>query len=409
MRDTEPRVDRVQALLLVVAFTMLPFLGQIAILPMAPLHSHYIGFLYQMLFLVPLSWFAWVGFASRPADEIGVRPLSGRLTGNLIGLGTANLLVIGFAVSLLLTLVYPPELVRDQLRQLNDSIVAADTGPERMWMLLSVVVGAPIAEELLYRGLIQNLLVRFFRPFTAILVTSVIFAVMHWQITRYPAVFEIAVVLGVVYHRTRSIWASILVHAVNNGLVATAFLWPELHQSIFGPGAILLGIPALVIFARMLLRDTATTEQPDHEPPPMFRFSRLLQKAGPFWVAMIALSFLAYPLAGKGGRELTERMPELVEINREINTAWATDPAWSEFSAIRSACRGAIKRGKLPVDDYIAWLTEARDTHIAALGDLEPQYLATAPNDAERAVLDTLRADVETRFGIDVPDPLPLY
>lgn len=48
-------------------------------------------------------------------------------------------------------------------------------------VILLVVVGAPLAEELLFRGLILRTLQKYFGPIFAIIVSSIVFAIPHWQ------------------------------------------------------------------------------------------------------------------------------------------------------------------------------------------------------------------------------------
>lgn len=45
---------------------------------------------------------------------------------------------------------------------------------EKVLLFLAIVVGAPLAEELFFRGLLQNLLVRWWRPWVGILVTALL-------------------------------------------------------------------------------------------------------------------------------------------------------------------------------------------------------------------------------------------
>lgn len=47
------------------------------------------------------------------------------------------------------------------------------------WMMLTVIVAAPILEEILFRGIIQGSLVRKYGPWRGVLVASAIFGVVH--------------------------------------------------------------------------------------------------------------------------------------------------------------------------------------------------------------------------------------
>jgi membrane protease YdiL (CAAX protease family) len=93
----------------------------------------------------------------------------------------------------------------------------------RAMIALSAVVMAPISEELLFRGLVQSA----FRkatgmPWLAVLVASALFALVHpwWSM---PAIFVLSLLIGILYERTRSLWAAIVIHALFNGYSLIAF------------------------------------------------------------------------------------------------------------------------------------------------------------------------------------------
>lgn len=76
-----------------------------------------------------------------------------------------------------------------------------------------------LAEELLCRGLIQPDLIEAVGKIRGILLAAALFAVMHLTWRSVPElffVFAIGLVLGIVYHRTRSMPAVIIIHTVGN-------------------------------------------------------------------------------------------------------------------------------------------------------------------------------------------------
>ena len=88
-----------------------------------------------------------------------------------------------------------------------------------------VVVGAPLAEELAFRGLLwSGLAKRGAASWVSIVVTAAAFAVIHFEPVRMLVLFSIGVVLGIVRWRTRSLGACIVAHAVNNLPPAIALL-----------------------------------------------------------------------------------------------------------------------------------------------------------------------------------------
>lgn len=90
------------------------------------------------------------------------------------------------------------------------------------------VIGAPLVEEVAFRGLLYGALEKAGRStVTCVLVSSVAFALFHFEPERMPLLLVSGVVLGVVRARTGSTGAAVVAHVVNNvpsgiGLVALA-------------------------------------------------------------------------------------------------------------------------------------------------------------------------------------------
>lgn len=83
-------------------------------------------------------------------------------------------------------------------------------------LILIVGIGAPIVEEIFYRGLLQRSLERRFGVWTGILGSAVLFGVSHFQLLQLPALVMFGVVLGVLAHRTGRLAAPIAAHIVFN-------------------------------------------------------------------------------------------------------------------------------------------------------------------------------------------------
>jgi CAAX protease family protein len=99
----------------------------------------------------------------------------------------------------------------------SDQLKVADpVGSVEMLILAALV--APLAEELLFRGWIYTGLRFYWGFWPALLVTSILFSLAHYESTHLYslAVFPIALALGFVRERTDSIKATILFHALNN-------------------------------------------------------------------------------------------------------------------------------------------------------------------------------------------------
>jgi len=87
--------------------------------------------------------------------------------------------------------------------------------------LIMLILGGllvPIAEEVLFRGVLYRWLRQFLRPWIAIPISSALFGLLHGDIAVAGATFVMGIVLAWFYERSHSLWPSIVIHAVNNGL-----------------------------------------------------------------------------------------------------------------------------------------------------------------------------------------------
>lgn len=88
----------------------------------------------------------------------------------------------------------------------------------------TLVVIAPIAEEILFRGYLYSKLKRYIGLIGAVLLTSLCFAVLHLQLNVGIDVFALSIMLCLLREFTGSIWAGILLHMTKN-FIAFYFLF----------------------------------------------------------------------------------------------------------------------------------------------------------------------------------------
>ncbi|MFI3259385.1 MAG: type II CAAX endopeptidase family protein [Rikenellaceae bacterium] len=90
-------------------------------------------------------------------------------------------------------------------------------------MLTALVIVAPVFEELLCRGVILEALRTKYGAAIACFVSALFFAIMHLEPQAMVNAFVMGLLLGYIYLRTNSIFAPIILHAINN-LFAYMFL-----------------------------------------------------------------------------------------------------------------------------------------------------------------------------------------
>ena len=109
---------------------------------------------------------------------------------------------------------------------------------------------APLAEEIVFRGLVFNRMRRYYSPAAAIIVSGVLFGVYHGNIVQGVYGCCMGILLAYTYERMHSFLIPCLFHAVSNIVVYTLARNVELQLRLFTvPGCIiLLTISAFCVF-----------------------------------------------------------------------------------------------------------------------------------------------------------------
>ncbi len=77
-------------------------------------------------------------------------------------------------------------------------------------------------EELFFRGALQTLLVKWWKkPLIAIVVTSVVFSIIHMSVYLLLSRIVLGFVLGWMFHQTKNIWINTIAHFLNNAIAVS--------------------------------------------------------------------------------------------------------------------------------------------------------------------------------------------
>lgn len=137
------------------------------------------------------------------------------------------------------------------------------TGWGQFFIAVFVVAFFPaLFEELLFRGVLQNFLTRWLqKPMVAIVITSVLFSLIHASIYLFLSRIILGIALGLVFYYTKNIWVTIIAHFINNFLALSVLFYSNLQGkavavnqpefklpvwSIFITGAVLYGLFVLL-------------------------------------------------------------------------------------------------------------------------------------------------------------------
>lgn len=216
------------------------------------------NFQYNDFYLMLLNAVMWVG-AILGFDLLICRPQTGK---NLnFNFSTKNVSTYFFIFPLMLGMMFIAEFITGKI-----PVKGPFFGPMYEWfskmmeqmtndfsvMFIMAVVMAPIFEEIVFRGILQKGLInKGWEPTKAIWVSAIVFGVVHGNPWQFVGAVLLGYVLGLVYHRTKSLLMPILLHAFNNG-VSTILLFygnTESFSDFFGIPDYLILMIGIVLFA----------------------------------------------------------------------------------------------------------------------------------------------------------------
>lgn len=104
------------------------------------------------------------------------------------------------------------------------AFMADSTGVGLVVNLLVMAIIPAIGEELVFRGIVQQALQRWFKSaLWAIVVSSVVFSLFHMQFYGFIPRVVLGLLLGFVFYKSGNIWLASFVHFLNNGTVVLAY------------------------------------------------------------------------------------------------------------------------------------------------------------------------------------------
>ncbi|MCU0783849.1 MAG: CPBP family intramembrane metalloprotease [Verrucomicrobia bacterium] len=127
-----------------------------------------------------------------------------------------------FSAGIMSRLSVKPEM-QPAIQALNNTV---------MWMdrvaLGVVAIGlAPVAEEMLFRGILYPAVKQAGYPRAALWVTSLLFAAVHWNVVTFAPLLLLAIVLTLLYEKTNNLLAPIAAHSLFNALNFVMFFLVE--------------------------------------------------------------------------------------------------------------------------------------------------------------------------------------
>ena len=172
-------------------------------------------------FVLPASFIAasaWV-LLSRSRRPIAEVLHLQRPVGRDIAVGAA----IGFVLQILIALLYA--LVDVEIEQQIGDELRRIVGAQRGVLVVLVAVMAPLAEELFFRVILLDALLRRVAAVWAVVLQGAIFGAIHVSpLPALPALAVAGTVFGFLFARGRSVWCCVAAHMAFNSLAVVALL-----------------------------------------------------------------------------------------------------------------------------------------------------------------------------------------
>jgi membrane protease YdiL (CAAX protease family) len=176
-----------------------------------------VGTVVQDVVMIAAAYFLTADLGSPTPRTFGLRPFRSSALGWVFG---------AFVAYMVLTTVYTV-LVDPPSEQLPSGLEDADRQ-----VLLGVATGmllivvAPLAEELFFRGFLYQAFRNTLGVLPGALLSALIFGAIHFELFKLVQLAILGVILALLFEKTGSLWPPIMLHAVNNAL-AFAVLMSE--------------------------------------------------------------------------------------------------------------------------------------------------------------------------------------
>lgn len=167
-----------------------------------------------------------------------------RCSGSIVGFAAAAAFGLYLLVSMLLALL--PESWLMDYAAASSALNQTGVAP-----FLATVIAAPVAEEMVFRGLIQTRLNRVLPGWAAVLIAAVVFGICHGQLVWFCYACLLGIVFGWMTLKSGSIFPSLAAHMVFN---AIGYLSVALTQLGIGDLAVLLILAAVCVVGCLIFR-----------------------------------------------------------------------------------------------------------------------------------------------------------
>ena len=181
----------------------------------------------QSFMVIPLLWF--LKSRQQPIfKQLRINPISKETLVFSIML-SLGVIILSDELDRMIQSFFPaPEYIVD----LN-GLLRPDTLLGFILLFIAVAIVAPIGEELLFRGFFQQALEKHWHDVTrAILITALLFSMIHMNPYWFAQIYILGVLLGFIAWKTKSVIPALVLHGMNNAM-AMLFAFVDLEKNSF--------------------------------------------------------------------------------------------------------------------------------------------------------------------------------
>ena len=193
--------------------------------------------------------------AHKPKTDFALKEVvNGKLIVAMVCLGVS----LQFIVSMCLNAVYPllPQSITNQYNELMESLMGSNV----LLSMFVTVILAPLAEELLFRGITLKKAQKIMPFMAANVLQAVLFGIYHMNLIQGVYAFVLGMILGFTAEYFHSIWASILLHACVNAAAEILVILPEAVTNTISGVAGVAAVGVVLLFVAAKLYPKARTE-----------------------------------------------------------------------------------------------------------------------------------------------------
>ena len=115
---------------------------------------------------------------------------------------------------------------------------------------IKILLLAPFVEELVFRGVLLNGFLNRYSPAKSILITSLLFSILHLNSMQLIIAFLLGLLTGWYFYKTRNLLSCILIHSFSNlvGITIIKYFIDKLHYQVITADTKIIQVDNLLLF-----------------------------------------------------------------------------------------------------------------------------------------------------------------